>query len=224
VVHCNFWRPSDPDANSYILDDAVFYCNNQFRANGLSYAEVHLSGNVSLFSNGAYELLEIAPGTDLTIESGSSHDVSQMIVAGTADNIITIRATEPGNEAYFEGYGQDVNGVYLDIQDNHASGSANFIANNSTLGSNVEGWQIPGSTEEHSRSIRVYPNPVNDQLNLEVDQPGVFVLLDLEGREVIREQFFTAGIGQLSLSDLSPGCYILRSESNRLKPLRILKQ
>lgn len=224
TVYCDFWRPFDPDPNSYNLEGATFYCDSQFGGGGLSYDDVFLSGDVNLSGGASFEYLELEPGLELTIDPGTTYEVDEMSAQGTATEPITIDTFEDGEEAYFEGNMMDVNANYLELKDNHAIGSATFIANNSTIGSNVEGWQIPETVQELAEPIISYPNPVHDQLYVELDTPQVMTLIDSQGRIVLRKQFLAQGTQQISLKDLAPGYYILKSENQNLKPLRILKQ
>ncbi len=59
---------------------------------------------------------------------------------------------------------------------------------------------------------KVYPNPVNDQLFIEVDEASEAVIVELTGKE-IHSATLTTGTTVLDVSSLTPGVYFIRSES-----------
>lgn len=119
--------------------------------------------------------------------------------------------------------GEDVDGVILydrntRLTDDYAQNRFIFIG--------VDG--IPNTI-----AFRAYPNPVVDNMWIEVAGPEFnfyVTLYDVQGRAIgIREQSI-AGFGRwessFNLSDLAPGAYILAftdAEGNRLGAQRIIK-
>ena len=59
---------------------------------------------------------------------------------------------------------------------------------------------------------KVYPNPAQDQIIIEVSGNGSFTLTDLLGR-VLVESAFISSVSQVNLENLSKGMYVLRLQS-----------
>lgn len=97
----------------------------------------------------------------------------------------------------------------------------------------VTGTSTTGCTSQHSFTVTVnkcagileqqgneakiadiYPNPVSDQLNIDNTEKILLVLLDLQGREVMRREF-GAGHQQLDLHKLEDGIYYLKIFTNK---------
>lgn len=77
-----------------------------------------------------------------------------------------------------------------------------------------------------AQTASVYPNPAVDEVVLEVPEsmgPATYSLIDAVGHVVATGRAM-AGVQQLSLAALSPGCYIIRWDDARLLPLRIVKR
>ncbi len=70
--------------------------------------------------------------------------------------------------------------------------------------------------------VKLYPNPTNGKINVEVDlnraSSVVFTVYDLSGKMIIQtDRYCQAGVNlvQIQVSNLSPGLYILRGSSNQ---------
>lgn len=98
-----------------------------------------------------------------------------------------------------------------------------FIRPSKTLRASVYGrgiWEIPvGNTlsvqdQNEIAGVRVYPNPTSDILNIESGIHASFAvqICDLAGRQIINTRI-TGEIGQIVLTELPPGIYILRLTS-----------
>jgi hypothetical protein len=92
--------------------------------------------------------------------------------------------------------------------------STSRIVNN---GLNI-GLEEPISATE----VKLYPNPTNSKINVEVDlnraSSVVFTVYDLSGKMIIQtERYCQPGVNlvQIQVSNLSPGLYILRGSSNQ---------
>ena len=59
--------------------------------------------------------------------------------------------------------------------------------------------------------VRVYPNPANDQVTIEGSTAGRIVVIDLQGRTVLRSSRNGAALVQVDISWLAPGSYLLRT-------------
>jgi hypothetical protein len=59
---------------------------------------------------------------------------------------------------------------------------------------------------------KVYPNPVNDQLFIEVDEPSELVIIELTGKEVLHE-ILKSGVNTVNVNSITPGVYFIRTSS-----------
>ena len=81
--------------------------------------------------------------------------------------------------------------------------------------------QCPVGIEEYEiqHSLNVYPNPSSDHINIQLDQRDNVLadlrILDLSGREVLRQQAVRLGHApvQLNVNELSAGTYVLEIHS-----------
>ena len=64
-----------------------------------------------------------------------------------------------------------------------------------------------GVSEPLDAGIKVYPNPAGSVVNVEIEEKGMFVIRDLQGREILR-QALTAGKTAISVGNLPEGVYI----------------
>jgi len=86
----------------------------------------------------------------------------------------------------------------------------------------VPGTYIP-QISKAGFSLNIYPNPVQDQLNIDFDNPGTsnihISLMDMLGREIdmIANKNFSAGKQhiQYTLHDLAKGVYLVRLQSEQ---------
>jgi hypothetical protein len=79
-------------------------------------------------------------------------------------------------------------------------------------GEDVVGLNNPLYAFENS-GLLVFPNPVNDQLTVEVDSPctsGTFVITTLEGKEVQHLPYNGEARKNVDVSDFAPGHYTIR--------------
>jgi type IX secretion system substrate protein len=84
----------------------------------------------------------IDPGVILNIGVGLTITVNALTAMGTVDNNITIKSTTPGIQATISQAAGTVDGQYLILQDNNATGGATFNVLNSIDNGNVTGWNF----------------------------------------------------------------------------------
>ena len=72
----------------------------------------------------------------------------------------------------------------------------------------------------HHEGIFIYPNPVNEIVNLEIAVSGDYILYNQNGQDVMRFSL-DAGLQSIDLSSLNTGVYILRNDKS--KSIRISK-
>lgn len=71
------------------------------------------------------------------------------------------------------------------------------------------------------RDISAFPNPFVDQFTLEVNESGVYLVLDATGR-LVDQLRLVAGKNQIDASTWGPGTYVLRGENG--KHLRVRRE
>jgi hypothetical protein len=64
-----------------------------------------------------------------------------------------------------------------------------------------------GGMDENSISLKAYPNPASNVINIESAGEGLFTMCDLQGRVVMRKEFKQQE--PIDVSELAPGSYIM---------------
>jgi hypothetical protein len=113
-----------------------------FSGNGHAFNRVVFSGVVNLSGNNSYQLFEVLPGATLNLEGGSIQSAQQFLLNGNAIQAIAINSNISGQQATLQQNTGIVNGQYLILVDNNATGGATFNANESIDLGNNTGWNI----------------------------------------------------------------------------------
>lgn len=72
-----------------------------------------------------------------------------------------------------------------------------------------------------SASVRVYPNPAADQLNVEVSADATVQLMDITGRDIVMQDVVSANqTRSLNISNVANGIYMIRISSNNFTTTR----
>lgn len=106
------------------------------------YNKVVFSGTVNLLGNNTYDFFEALPGTTLNLSAGSTQEAGQFIFNGNGVSGISIGSSISGQQATLLQTSGVVNGQYLTLSDNNATGGATFNANESIDLGNNSGWNI----------------------------------------------------------------------------------
>jgi hypothetical protein len=81
-----------------------------------------------------------------------------------------------------------------------------------------------GIEEPNNSDFRVWPNPFTDEVRIELTEPSVIRINDLQGRSLMTEKFNT-GIQTIETNPLEPGIYLLTMTSNHHSSTRkVFKQ
>ena len=84
--------------------------------------------------------------------------------------------------------------------------------------------QIASMIETESiKELVVYPNPATDVLNIRTEREGEALMLDITGRQVLREALFT-GTNRIMVDKLTAGIYILKIkyQNGDVKTMRVV--
>jgi hypothetical protein len=81
--------------------------------------------------------------------------------------------------------------------------------------------------ESHTDPLRVYPNPVREQLNMVTGRPGLYVIsvmiYDLQGRiYIVKSTSAGEEISTLDVSSLPAGQYLLLAVMSGGDPIRVM--
>jgi hypothetical protein len=145
-VYTNLWdAASNGEVN--VAQTTIYYGSsnnifNDFFGGGHAYYHVVFTGEVDLFGSNTFVLFEATSGAEFQIEAGSTQSAAQFILIGTALQPISIRSSSAGEAVFFEQSAGTVDGYFLTLRDNHASGGAAFTAYNSVDLGNIEGWML----------------------------------------------------------------------------------
>ena len=86
----------------------------------------------------------------------------------------------------------------------------------------------PISVEETEKlEIAVFPNPAKEQLTISTDKPlHNLRIFSISGRLITNKNNLTgANYGQVNISNLQPGVYLLQAESSKgFKTIRFVKE
>lgn len=96
-------------------------------------------------TGGTMNEFRIDAGRAVRLQSGQTYTVSSLNWVGTSGNPITITASLAGSASTISDTTGTNNCDYLSLKDNTASGGATFNATNSSIVSNVTGWNVTGS-------------------------------------------------------------------------------
>lgn len=96
----------------------------------------------------------------------------------------------------------------LDICDN--TGTGYFDINTGTIAAGVtdcaSGCVVNVEEEKELENISIYPNPVENTLNIQTDLKGTFNIIDITGNQVLNGQITS----KIDLSNLSPAIYFIQ--------------
>ena len=106
------------------------------------YFHVIFHGEAKITGSNTFDLFEALPGAVIELEGESTQEAVQFILEGSGDNFISILSDQTGQAAELVQATGSVNGYYLNLRDNHASGGAEFTALASIDQGNVEGWSL----------------------------------------------------------------------------------
>lgn len=124
-------------------ETSTIVCERDFKGYGHDYYRLLLVDEGSIFYDNSFEILEFAPGVISQLEAGTTQTIGQdLIVNGTPEAPINIGSTEAGVESTLSLASGTVDGIYLILQDNNATGGATFNATQSIDNGNNTGWNI----------------------------------------------------------------------------------
>lgn len=79
---------------------------------------------------------------------------------------------------------------------------------------------VTGMVENNSNAMRVFPNPVRDELRVETGRMADLEILDLHGKVVIRSEIRKEKT--ISVKSLPPGIYLIREKGRETRPAKLL--
>lgn len=124
-------------------ETAKVICRDNFYGNGLSYYHVALEDEPTIHDSNTMQYLEFFPAVIAKLEAGATQTVNAQIFAtGFPDAPISISSTVDGEQATISLSSGTVDGTYLILKDNAATGGATFNADQSIDNGNVTGWNI----------------------------------------------------------------------------------
>ncbi|MCF6359524.1 MAG: hypothetical protein L3J29_02040, partial [Cyclobacteriaceae bacterium] len=104
------------------------------------YYDVEFSSGGILQNSASFNEITMAAGETHTLQSGDVFTINNLVANGTKHNPIKIKSSTPGSEATFSKATGAVTVSYVELIDVHATGGANFTANNAAGNGNTTGW------------------------------------------------------------------------------------
>lgn len=203
------------------VTNTEFWVTSSFHGNGASYHKITCdmpegSQTISLYYSFAVDELVVEPGSSIALQAGQTISVNQLVLNGTMAEPISIESTIAGSQGYFSKSNGTVTGTYLLITDNHAIGGATFVASESSLGSNVQGWNgltsIDGKTQMDV--FAVYPNPSRHFVFIDAQPGDELTFFTISGQQILRQQLNNT-LNQISVAELPAGMYLITIENNQ---------
>ncbi len=108
----------------------------------LTTNRLELNHNTDIRGPQTFGDLIFAEGAAYTLESGITYPIDALEAVGRCEAPIQLFATEAGAEAILQSGAPQIVAEYISIKDVHATGSADFIADNSANLGNAFGWTI----------------------------------------------------------------------------------
>jgi hypothetical protein len=201
------WNPGAMAPN-LVIENTTFLCTGNFYCSGLDYAKLEMEGLTAVWGSSAIDLFAVSPGSAVQLEAGETIEVQELDLVGSSSEMIIIRSSVAGEEAFFSKTDGAVDGYFLELNDNHAIGGAVFTAFNSTQLSNVEGWNFfTGIEQAHIAKLNVYPNPTSASIAIQSLSKSTLQVYTLQGI-LAGEHTLSPGLNNLLLNYAS-GSYVL---------------
>lgn len=135
------------ESNTLIFDNTEIYISGQSNwdfsgGSGMFYPYVAFDGVHTISEDASFGEVIIQPGSDITILQGNTVTAEQFTLEGTSDNPTSIHTEAVGAEAFFSQASGAVDGIWLILQDIHATGGAEFNTLLTVDNGNNDGWNI----------------------------------------------------------------------------------
>ena len=140
----------NPGTSEIVIEDGSSPATVLFFGGGFTFYDITFIGVIDrIKDNNAFNTFTVMPGSELSFENGETQTANQFIFSGTSAQPISINSRVEGEAATIQQTSGTVNGNYLILQDNIATGGASFNASNSTDLGNVSGWNIEVTAPEN---------------------------------------------------------------------------
>ncbi|MGM0620021.1 MAG: T9SS type A sorting domain-containing protein [Bacteroidota bacterium] len=198
-IHANSERNVTVDENEKELNGMVFTHRLKLNGSGKYEEDGSIIGRVLSF--------EVEGNTNITVIGMSSSDASDRelaIAAGTPDNIFATFDALGGEISegvfYYQG---EATTIYLYSTD---SGVNLYMLKAESVPTNFK------PIEDRTEEVRVYPNPATDgKVFVNVQKPTQVAVFNMAG-SMVKSQLVESENDFISVNDLQPGMYIIRSQ------------
>lgn len=145
-VYTKLWFMSE-QSNLFADEATIYYGStdnifNDFKGGGQHYHRVVFEGLVELEHSNSFDFFEAVPGANIQLEAGSTQSAETFVLQGTSVQPIYLSSLTSGAQAFLFKASGTVEAAYLVLQDNGATGGANFDAEESIDLGNNTGWNI----------------------------------------------------------------------------------
>jgi hypothetical protein len=141
------------DNNTYDLSNTTLTLGSalylEVNAPGIYHPVVYVNGATGFTGDFTCGTFEVAPGSELQLNSGITINADTFTLNGTNGGAIAIHTNAPGSEATFSQTSGIVDGNYLILTDIHATGGAIFNASESIDNGNNDGWNFLVDTADN---------------------------------------------------------------------------
>lgn len=218
VLDVRLFNNFSPDGQ-LLIDNTEIFSSGVFRSNGQDYYRITFEGaggsaSQLLSTSFSVEEMIVLPGAILELQAGMTVTTGSLMLNGTSGSPIEIFSSVEGTEATFSQSSGMVNGNYLVLKDNHATGGAVFLASNSQFLDNVEGWNVTTGTEDKYTSFDAhsFPNPAVTEVNVKGYAGETLKVFNLAG-QLVHNQALSEGWNAINIQDLAPGLYLMQKNN-----------
>jgi len=138
-----FTGPGTINSAGNNINTTVFHSTGTINSDN-TYGKVTMNGSGIITGTNTFDTLEFTAGNQYTLTNGKIQTIQDEFIAiGTDTQYIIIKSSSTGSESTFNKItAGNVTVDYVSLQDNHATGSVTFTANNSINLGNTTGWTI----------------------------------------------------------------------------------
>jgi hypothetical protein len=181
-------------------------------ANGKSWGGFTFTHRLKLGGTGTFEADNVTPATRVVsfpVTGNTTITVAAMSSSGTADRILVIAAgNKTGEVGRFTALGASLNGSDF----NYVGGPTTIFLFSTSSGINIyyiKAALTTGMNEMKSPKLRIFPNPAEEIVSINVDKTGKIGIYNSAGT-LMKQQQASPDQNNIDISDLNPGMYYVK--------------
>jgi hypothetical protein len=197
-------------------------------ANGKVLGDMTFTHRLKLGGSGAFDAngLPLNRVLSFDVTGNTKITVDAMSASGTADRILNLaKGHKDSIFATFPALGASLNqGVY-----NYVGGATKIFLYSPNSGVNVYYIKAEPLTTAINQintaksEVNVYPNPVSDKVYIDYNQPIQVAVYNIAG-SLLKSKLIQSKYDFISIGDLQPGMYLIRSQNDNTFAKKLIKK